>query len=158
MAIRVLTVDDHPIVRAGLRALIEKEDDLQVVAEGSDGAEAVSLYDEQRPDIVVMDVRMPTLDGIHAIRAIMASHPDARIVALTSYEGDADIYRAIQAGARSYLLKDTVATTLVDVIRRTAAGERVIPPEIATRLAEFLSQDELTPRELEVLELADRKR
>ena len=156
LGIRVLTVDDHPVVRAGVRALIEKEDDLQVVAEGRDGAEAVALYKEHQPDVVVMDIRMPNVDGVHAIRTIVASHREARILALTSYEGDADVYRAIRAGARGYLLKDTLETSLVDAIRRVAAGERIIPPEIATRLAEFLSHDELTPRELEVLTLIAR--
>jgi DNA-binding NarL/FixJ family response regulator len=154
MAVRVLTVDDHPVVRAGVRALINNAADLHVVAEARDGAEAVLLYDEHRPDVVVMDVRMPNMDGVRAIREIVASHPDARILALTSYEGDADVYRAINAGARGYLLKDTLEVSLIDAIRRAAAGERIIPPEIASRLAEFITQDELTPRELEVLELA----
>ncbi len=154
MAIRVLTVDDHPVVRAGVRALIDGEDDLQVVAEARDGVEAVALYEAHHPDVVLMDVRMPNMDGVRAIRAIVAAHPEARIIALTSYEGDADIYRAINAGARGYLLKDTLNSTLVDAIRRAAAGERIIPPEIAARLAEFIAHDELTPRELEVLELA----
>jgi DNA-binding NarL/FixJ family response regulator len=153
MAIRVLTVDDHPVVRAGVGALIDATDDLEVVAEGSDGAEAVLLYDQHRPDVVVMDVRMPNVDGVRATRSIIESHPDARIVVLTSYEGDADVYRALQAGARGYLLKDTLGASLADAIRRAAAGERIIPPEIATRLAEFMVQDDLTPRELEVLEL-----
>jgi DNA-binding NarL/FixJ family response regulator len=103
---------------------------------------------------MLMDVRMPNVDGVRAIRSIIASHPEARIVALTSYEGDADVYRAIQAGARAYLLKDTLGTSLVDAVRRVAAGERIIPPEIAARLADFMAREELTPRELEVLELA----
>ncbi len=154
MAIRVLTVDDHPVVRAGVRALIAREPDFQVVGEGGDGAEAVALYEAHRPDVVLMDVRMPNLDGVGATRAIMASDPSARVIALTSYHGDADVYRAIQAGACGYLLKDTLGAPLVDALRRAAAGERIIPPEIAERLAEFMAQDELTPRELEVLDLA----
>lgn len=154
MAIRVLTVDDHPVVRAGVGALISDTGDLEVIAEASDGEEAVLLYERHRPDVVVMDVRMPNVDGVRAIRSIVGSHPDARIVALTSYEGDADVYRALQAGARGFLLKDSLGTTLIDAIRRAASGERIIPPEIAARLAEFIAQDELTPRELEVLELA----
>jgi DNA-binding NarL/FixJ family response regulator len=153
MAIRVLTVDDHPVVRAGVGALINDTDDLELIAEASDGAEAVVLYERHRPDVVVMDVRMPNVDGVRAIRSIVASHPDARILALTSYEGDADVYRALQAGARGFLLKASLGASLVDAIRRAANGERIVPPEIATRLAEFIAQDELTPRELEVLEL-----
>lgn len=153
MAIRVLTVDDHPVVRAGVGALINDTGDLEVIAEASDGEEAVLLYERHRPDVVVMDVRMPNVDGVRAIRRIVASHPDARIVALTSYEGDADVYRALQAGARGFLLKASLGASLVDAIRRAANGERIVPPEVATRLAEFIAQDELTPRELEVLEL-----
>jgi len=153
MAIRVLTVDDHPVVRAGVGALINDTGDLEVIAEATDGEEAVLLYERHRPDVVVMDVRMPNVDGVRAIRRIVASHPDARIVALTSYEGDADVYRALQAGARGFLLKASLGASLVDAIRRAANGERIVPPEIATRLAEFIAQDELTPRELEVLEL-----
>jgi DNA-binding NarL/FixJ family response regulator len=153
MKIRVLTVDDHPVVRAGVRALIDEEDDLEVVGEACDGAEAVVRFREQQPDVVVMDLRMPNVDGVCAIREITASHPNARIVALTSYDGDADVYRAIHSGARGYLLKDTLGTSLIDAIRKVAAGERIIPPEIATRLADFVGQDELTARELEVLEL-----
>jgi len=152
--ISVVTIDDHPVVRAGVRALNDDESDLRVVAEGRDGAEAVALYEEHEPDVMLMDVRMPNVDGVRAIRSIIASHPEARIVALTSYEGDADVYRAIQAGARAYLLKDTLGTSLVDAVRRVAAGERIIPPEIAARLADFMAREELTPRELEVLELA----
>ncbi|HEX4681549.1 MAG TPA: response regulator transcription factor [Gemmatimonadaceae bacterium] len=154
MAIRVITVDDHPVVRAGVRALIDEAEDLQVVAEGRDGAEAVELFEQYQPDVVVMDVRMPNVDGVRAIRDIVASHPEARILALTSYDGDADIYRAIQAGARGYLLKDTLGTSLIDAVRKAAAGERIIPEDIAGRLADFIDQEELTPRELEVLELA----
>lgn len=154
MPTRVLTVDDHPVVLAGVRALIDEENDLRVVAEARDGEEAVSLYDEHRPDVVVMDVRMARVDGVQAIRTIVTSDPEARIIALTSFDGDADVYRSIRAGARGYLLKGTLGASLVDTVRRVAAGERVIPPEIASRLAAFIAQDELTLRELEVLELA----
>ncbi|HEX7018696.1 MAG TPA: response regulator transcription factor [Gemmatimonadaceae bacterium] len=154
MPTRVLTVDDHPVVLAGVRALIDEENDLRVVAEARDGEEAVSLYDEHRPDVVVMDVRMARVDGVQAIRTIVTSDPEARIIALTSFDGDADVYRSIRAGARGYLLNGTLGASLVDTVRRVAAGERVIPPEIASRLAAFIAQDELTLRELEVLELA----
>jgi len=154
MQTRVLTADDHPVVRAGVRALIEEAPDLRVVAEACDGAEAIALYQEHHPDVVVMDVRMPCIDGVGAIRKIVASDATARIIALTSFEGDADIYRSIRAGARGYLLKSALGVSLIDGIRRAAAGERVVPPEIACRLAAFIACDELTPREVQVLELA----
>src|SRR4051812_41074681 len=109
-ATRVLTIDDHPVVRAGLRALIDDEDDLHVVAEGCDGSEAVPLYEAHHPDVVLMDMRMPKVDGVRATRAIVSAYPEARVIALTSYDGDADIYRALQAGARGYLLKDSLGT------------------------------------------------
>jgi DNA-binding NarL/FixJ family response regulator len=152
--IRVLTADDHPVVRAGVRAMIANESDLDLVAEASNGVEAVALFNEKEPDAVLMDLRMPLMDGIEATRAIVAAHPDARIVALTSYEGDADIHRALSAGARGYLLKDMLGTKVIDAIRTVAAGHRVIPPEVATRLVEFTPRWELTGRELEVLSLA----
>jgi DNA-binding NarL/FixJ family response regulator len=154
MPIRVLTADDHQVVREGVRAMIANEPDIDVVAEASDGREAVALYDEHEPDVVLMDLRMPRTDGLDAMRAIVAAHPDARIVALTSYEGDADIYRALDAGARGYLLKDMLGTEVINAIRSVASGKRVIPPEVAGRLAEYTPRVNLTPRELEVLRLA----
>jgi two-component system, NarL family, response regulator len=154
MTIRVLTADDHPVVRDGVRAMIANEADIAVVAEAIDGAEAVAFYDEYAPDVVLMDLRMPRTDGVRATRAIIAAHPDARIVALTSYEGDADIYRALDAGARGYLLKDMLGTEVIRAIRAVAAGRRFIPPEVAGRLADFIPRVTLTPRELEVLRLA----
>ncbi len=154
MKIRVLTADDHPVVRAGVAALIANEPDIEVVAEANDGAEAVGLFDEQKPDVVLMDLRMPGMNGVEATRAIIARHPGARIVALTSYEGDADIYRALDAGACGYLLKDMLGTAVICAVRTAAAGKRVIPPEVAGRLAEFTPRVELTSRELEVLRLA----
>jgi DNA-binding NarL/FixJ family response regulator len=154
MTIRVLTADDHPVVRAGVRAMIANEPDLHLVAEATDGAEAVALYEEHEPDAVLMDLRMPHMDGVEATRAIVAGHPDARIIALTSYEGDADIHRALNAGARGYLLKDMLGTKVIGAIRTVAAGGRVIPPEVASRIVEFTPRWELTGREEEVLSLA----
>ena len=153
MTIRVLTVDDHPVVRMGLRAMIANESDMIVVAEAGDGNEAAALYETEKPDVVLMDLRMPKQDGIAAIRKILGGHPEARIIALTSYEGDADIYRALDAGACGYLIKDMLGTQVVNAVRTAAAGKRVIPPEVASRLAEFTPRLDLTPREVEVLSL-----
>jgi len=152
--IRVLTADDHPVVRAGVRAMIANEPDIDLVAEATDGAEAIRLYAEHVPDVVLMDLRMPRMTGVEAVRAIVAAHPEARIIALTSYEGDADIYRALEAGAQGYLLKDMLGTEVIRAIRSVAAGKRVIPPEVAARLAEFTPRSDLTAREEEVLFLA----
>ena len=153
MTIRVLTVDDHPVVRTGIAAMIANEADMSVVAEAGDGDEAVALYGEHRPDVVLMDLRMPRLDGVSAIRALLSADPDAHIVALTTYDGDADIYRALDAGACGYLVKDMLGTELIRAIRGAAAGRRVIPPAVASRLAEFTPRIDLTAREVEVLRL-----
>jgi DNA-binding NarL/FixJ family response regulator len=154
MTIRVLTADDHPVVRAGVAAMIANEADMAVVAEARNGKEAVALFVEHHPDVVLMDLRMPGMDGVEATRAIMSSHPNARIVALTSYEGDADIYRALDAGACGYLLKDMLGTEVIHAIRTAASGKRVIPAEVAGRLAEFTPRVDLTQREVEVLGFA----
>lgn len=151
--IRVLTADDHPVVRTGISAIVDNQPDMSVVAEAADGMDAVARYDELSPDVVLMDLRMPRLDGIAATRAILAAHPEARVVALTSYEGDADIYRALDAGACGYLIKDMVGSDVVGAIRTAAAGKRVIPPSVAGRLAEFTPRVDLTERQLEVLRL-----
>jgi two-component system, NarL family, response regulator len=156
MSIRILTVDDHPIVRKGIAAMIANEPDITVVAEAADGAEAVATYEVHAPDVVLMDLRMPRLDGVDATRAITNAHPTARIVMLTTYEGDADIHRALEAGACGYLIKDTLGTDLIGAIRAAAEGRRVIPPAVAARLAEYIPRVELTDRELEVLRLAAR--
>ena len=153
MTIRVLTADDHSVVRAGLAAMIAGEPDIDVVAEASDGAEAVALYDVHRPDVVLMDLRMPRLDGVTAIRTICAQHPAARVVAFTMYEGDADIHHALTAGACAYLLKGVPGDELIAAIRSAAAGRRVIPAAVARTLAEFTPRIELTAREVEVLRL-----
>ena len=153
VSITVLMADDHPVVREGMRAMIAHEQDMSLVAVAHDGQEAVTLYEEHRPDVVVMDLRMPRMDGIAAIRGIVGAHPEARVLALTSYDGDADIFRALEAGARGYLIKDMMGADLVNAIRSAAAGERVIPADVAGRLAEFTPREDLSQRELEVLRL-----
>ena len=153
VATRVLIADDYTIVREGVKALIAREADLCVVAEATDGAEGVALHAEHRPDVTLMDLRMGRMDGVVAIRAIVAQHPAARVVVLTSYEGDADIHRALSAGACGYLIKDTLGQELVGGLRAAAAGRRVVPQAVAARLAEFTPRVELTAREVEVLRL-----
>jgi DNA-binding NarL/FixJ family response regulator len=150
--IRVLAVDDHPVVRAGIAAMLANEPDLAVVAEARNGAEAVALFEAHRPDVVLMDLQMPEVGGVSATHAIRAIDPDARVVALTTYDGDADIHRALSAGACAYLIKDAMIDQLVAAIRSAAAGKRVIPAPVASRLAEFTPRADLTARELEVLQ------
>jgi len=154
--IRVLVADDHPVVRTGLSAVIAEQADLDLVAEAENGARAVALFREHGPDVALMDLRMPVMDGVEAIRTITAAFPAARILALTTYEGDADIRRALEAGARGYLLKDMLLTEVITAIRAVRRGERVIPSAVAARLAEFPERGELTERELEVLQLVAR--
>jgi len=148
---RILIVDDHPVVRAGLRALIATKPGLEVVGEAGDGEEGVKLHALLRPDVVLMDLRMPRLDGVAATRAMRSCEPDVRILMLTTYEGDADIHRALEAGACGYLLKDTAAQALEDAIRLAARGGRVLPAPVVARLAEYTPRADLTRRELEVL-------
>lgn len=152
-SIRVLIADDHAVVRVGIAAMIANEADMVVVGNAADGTEAIALYAVHRPDVVLMDLRMPALDGLSAIRAIRADDPAARIVALTTYDGDADIHRALSAGACAYLVKDVLVAELIQAIRRAAAGQRVIPAAVASRLAEFVPRVDLTEREVEVLRL-----
>jgi DNA-binding NarL/FixJ family response regulator len=151
--ITVLAADDHPLIRAGLEAVINSQPDMRLVAEAANGEEAVERFREHRPSVTLMDLRMPVMDGVGAIKAILAEAPDARIVALTTYEGDEDIYRALSAGAKGYLLKDLLRTELLSVIRAVHRGQRGIPSNVAARLAEYTPRIELTARELEVLEL-----
>jgi DNA-binding NarL/FixJ family response regulator len=154
--IRVLVADDHPVVRAGLGAVIADQSDLELVAEAENGERAVALVREHRPDVTLMDLRMPVMDGVEAIRAITTEFPDARILALTTYEGDADIRRALEAGASGYLLKDMLLTEVLTAVRAVHRGERVIPIAVAARLAEFPERSDLTEREAEVLQLVAR--
>jgi len=151
--ITILTADDHPLIRDGLAAVLRAEGGLQVVAEAANGEEAIEEYARLHPDIVLMDLRMPVMDGLTATRAILADDPNARIIVLTTYDGDEDIHRALAAGARGYLLKDMMRTELLGVIRAVHRGQRGIPAPIAARLAEHTPRIGLTPRELEVLRL-----
>lgn len=154
--IRILTADDHPLVREGLKAVLSAEPGLVVVAEAADGQEAVVQYRAARPDVVIMDLEMPGMSGLDAIRAIIAADPAARIVVLTTFDGDADIHHALAAGARGYLLKHMARTRLVDAVRAVADGRRAVAPEVAERLAEAVPRAELTARELQVLRLIAR--
>ena len=154
--IRVLIADDHPAVRAGLAAVIDTESDMLVAGQAETGEQAVALYREQRPDVVLMDLRMPVLGGVEATKRITAEFPEARVLALTTYQGDGDIAGAIDAGARGYLLKHMLMTEVIAAIRAVRVGDWVIPPSIAANLAQHRTSERLTPRELEVVELMAR--
>jgi len=151
--IRVMCVEDHRIVREGIALIINHEDDMEGVGSASNGDEAVTVYKECRPDVVLMDLRLGKTSGVDAIKAIRQITPDARIVVLTMYEGDEDIFRAHQAGATTYLLKDTLSSDLIRVVRAVHAGERPVDPQVQARLAERASGPTLTAREIEVLQL-----
>jgi two-component system, NarL family, response regulator len=154
--IRVLVADDHPVVRSGLVAVLAHDANLAVVAEAENGARAVALFRKHRPDVVLMDLRMPVMDGVEAIGAITQEFPAARILALTAYEGDGNIRGALEAGARGYLLKDMLLTEVIAAVCSVHRGERVIPSAVAARLAEFPVRSDLTEREVEVLALVAR--
>jgi DNA-binding NarL/FixJ family response regulator len=151
--IRILIAEDHTVVRDGLVAIIEQEQDMAVIADTGDGHSAVELWKTHRPDVTLMDLRMPGSDGVHAIYQIRAADPNARVIVLTTFDGDEDIYRGMRAGAKSYLLKDVKREELFQCIREVYAGRTVVPPAIAAKLAGRLPGEELTPRELEVLHL-----
>jgi DNA-binding NarL/FixJ family response regulator len=148
----VLVVDDHPVVRTGLRAMIDAQPDMETVAEAASGEEAVDLFRRHQPAVTLMDLRMPGMGGVGAIEAIHRSSPDACILVLTTYDGDEDIHRALQAGARAYLLKDMPREELVDTVRAVHAGAHRLSPAAAAHLAERVHQSELTSREIEVVE------
>ena len=149
--IRVLCVDDHPIVRKGIASLLANESDLKLVAEAASGREAVELHRALQPDVTLMDLKLPDLDGVSATKLIRQESPQARIIALTSYDGDQEVYRALEAGARGYLLKEMVHTDVLRAIRVVHSGKRLIPPEVAERLSEYFPQIVLTEREVQVL-------
>ena len=153
MPIRVLIVDDHAVVRAGVAAVIANEPDIAVVGEADDGAEAVERYATLRPDVVLMDLRMPRMDGVAAIRAIRQADSHARIIALSSHDGDVHIHRALSAGACTFLVKDVLVAELIGAIRGAAVGRRVVPAAVARTLAEYTPRVDLTAREVEVLQL-----
>lgn len=151
--IRVMCVDDHPLVRKGIASIIGNEADMRLVAEASQGRQALELFRQHQPDVTLMDLRMPEVDGIEAVRQIREEFPDARIIALTSFDGDQEIYRALEAGVRGYLLKEMVHTEVISAIRAVYAGKRLMSQEVADRLNEYFAQGTLTPREVEVLSL-----
>jgi len=151
--IRILTVDDHAILRQGIAALVNGESDMKLVAEASDGQEAIDKFRLHRPDVTLMDLQMPALNGIEAIIRIRSEFPNARIIVLTTYTGDVQMLRALKVGARGYILKAHVRRELLDAIRAVHAGQKRIPPEVATELAEHATDEDLTPREIDVLRL-----
>ena len=151
--ITVLIADDHSVVREGLVSLISRKADMTVIGEAANGHEAVDLWKQHRPDVTLLDLRMPELDGVGAIKEIRSGNEKARIIVLTTFDGDEDIYRAIQAGAKGYLLKDAPREALMDCIRRVHAGETCVPVHLAAKLAQRVSGETLSGREIEVLKL-----
>lgn len=154
--IRVLSVDDHDLVRKGIAAVLATEPEIRLVGEASNGREAQTMYAQFKPDVTLMDLRLPDKSGIEVTREIRSEYPEARIIALTSYDGDQDIYRALEAGVRGYLLKEIVHTEVIRAIRMVHAGKRFIPSEVTEQLSGFFPEVALTPREVEVLSLVAR--
>ena len=151
--IRILTVDDHPLLRSGIATLVNAEADMKLVAEASNGREAIELFRLHRPDVTLMDLQMPEMDGAEAIAEIQREFRDAHIIVLTTYRGDAQILKALKAGARAYMLKGQVHRELLETIRAVHAGQKRIPPDIAAELAEHAMDDALSAREIDVLRL-----
>jgi DNA-binding NarL/FixJ family response regulator len=149
--IRILTVDDHPLIRKGISGEINSQPDMEMVAEATNGEEAIELFRQHRPDITLMDIRMPSINGLDAVIAIRNEFPDARIVILTTYSGDVQAVRAFKAGAAGYLLKSMLRTELIDTIRSVYSGQRRVPLEIAAEIAAHVGENALTEREIEVL-------
>jgi DNA-binding NarL/FixJ family response regulator len=151
--IRILTVDDHRLIRQGIAGLVAVESDMRVVAEAANGREALQQFRAYRPDITLMDLQMPEMNGLDAISAIRGEYPEARIIVLTTYSGDVQALRALRAGARAYLLKDALDKELLDAIRAVHAGRKAVSPEVSFQLAEHATDDALTPGEVRVLRL-----
>src|SRR6185295_18760323 len=151
--IRVFSVDDHPLLREGIAAIIDNQPDMQIVAQAANGSEAIQMFRQHRPDVTLMDLRLPDVSGVEAMISIRTEFPDARIIMLTTFEGDVDIRRSLEAGARGYMLKNMPPEDLIEVIRQVHAGKRRIQGEAAANLAEHMGDDALTEREINVLRL-----
>jgi DNA-binding NarL/FixJ family response regulator len=149
--IRIMAVDDHPLLRQGIAAIINSQPDMELVAEASTGREGIQYFVQHTPDVTLMDLRLPDISGIDAMSAIRNQYPDARLIMLTTFDGDVEIARALEAGARAYILKSMPPKELVEVIRQVHAGRKRIPPNVAARLAEHIGEESLTQRELDVL-------
>jgi DNA-binding NarL/FixJ family response regulator len=149
--IRVLSVDDHPLLREGIAALVNSQPDMMLVGQASTAREAIVAFRTHRPDVTLMDLRLPDASGVEALQAIRAEQPEARVVMLTTFEGDVEIQRALAAGARGYLLKSMPPAEIIEAIRQVHAGRKRIPPQVAAQIAEHLSEEALTTREVEVL-------
>src|SRR5215469_15563174 len=149
--IRILSVDDHPLLREGIAAMIDGQSDMTLAAVASSGNEAIQRFREHQPDVTLMDLRLPDVSGIDALIAIRTEFPEARIIMLTTFNGDVDIHRSMKAGAQGYLLKNTPRKELLEAIRRVHFGRKSVPPEVAAQLAEYLDTERLTDREVEVL-------
>lgn len=150
--IRIMTVDDHPVFREGIRAILATQEDMDLVAEAATGTEAVNLYELHRPDITLMDLRLPDISGLEAIARIRERFPLARVIVLTTFKGDVQALRALKAGAMGYLLKSMLRKYMLDTIRAVYAGHKRVPTEIASEMAEFAADDSLTAREVQVLQ------
>jgi DNA-binding NarL/FixJ family response regulator len=151
--IRILAVDDHPLLLEGIEALVSSQPDMELIAQAADGRQAIAQFRKHHPDVTLMDLQLPDMEGVDAIIAIHSEFPEARIIVLTTYTGDVQVLRALKAGARAYLLKGLLRKELLETIRAVHAGQKRIPPEVAAQLAEYAAEDALTSREIDVLRL-----